>query len=99
MYDVLVEDPPSRSVFEVIKVDEDDDIPDLREWEEDGSDDEDDVPAPTPRRSTRAKRMPERYYTATIKMKVKDRMVKKPTLESYIEDQASRMMTKGRVLL
>jgi len=96
---VLAEDRTPRGVPKVLTVDEDDDVPDLREWEDDGSDDEDDdVPAPAPRRSTRAKRMPERYCAATIKMKVKDRRVKKPMLESYIEDQASRMTRKGRVL-
>jgi len=99
LYDVLAEDRPSRRVSKVITADEDDDVPDLREQEDDGSDDEDeDVPEPAPQRSTRTKRMPERYCAATIKMKAKDRMVKRPTSESYVEDQASRMMTKGRVL-
>jgi len=89
LYDVIAEDRPSGRVSEVAEADNDDDVPDLRELADDSSDDEDDeVPAPAPRRSTRTKRIPQRYCAAKIKFKARDPKLKRPTLESYVEYQA-----------
>jgi len=95
LYDVIADDRQLGRVSEVAEADDDDDVPDLRERDDDGSDDDE---PPAPRRSTRTRRIPQRYCAATIKIKARDPKVKRPTLESYVEDQASWMTMKGRVL-
>jgi len=100
--DILAEGRPPRDVPKVLTAVEDENVPELREREDDGSDDEDNnVPAPAPRgvqRSTRATIRPERYCAATVKLKARDRKSKNTTIESYVKNQASKMTTKGRVL-